>query len=110
VCSGQGRRCQLAPAEHCSSAPGRRGGGAPQRGGGGWPGLVSSGISGWFCFRLGQISKKRTTKQYDGNCVQYVIQWEGKTGNKSQTKTYFGELKTYLRATDHTSSNIISRD
>jgi hypothetical protein len=25
-------------------------------------------------------------------------------------KTYLGELKAYLRATDHTSSNIISRD
>jgi hypothetical protein len=25
-------------------------------------------------------------------------------------KTYFGGLKAYLRATDHTSSNIISRD
>jgi hypothetical protein len=40
----------------------------------------------------------------------YAILWKGKTGKKNQTKTYFGGLKAYLRATDHTSSNIIRRE
>jgi hypothetical protein len=42
--------------------------------------------------------------------VYYGIRWEGKFVQKSKKKAYLGELKAYLQATDHTSSNIISRD
>jgi hypothetical protein len=73
--------------------------------------LVRSGISPLFCFCRGYGLKKRTTKRYDGKSMQYVIRWEGKIGKKNiGRKRILGGLKAYLRATDHTSSNIISRD
>jgi hypothetical protein len=42
---------------------------------------------------------------------RYFDLWVALVGNLNQLrKRIFGGLKAYLRATDHTSSNIISRD
>jgi hypothetical protein len=64
-------------------------------------------VSHALTFRLCLVRAKR----YDGICLYYVIWREGKIGKKRlDGKRILGGLKAHLRATDHTSSNIISRD
>jgi hypothetical protein len=54
---------------------------------------------------------RKTNEPVSWYFMYYEIWWEGKIRKKNiRLKRIFGGLKAYLRATDHTSSNIISRE